>query len=293
MKRLSNNTLAGLMICLMLTSLIGTTFISYIAEKRATVSGQVPIQQSGLVGVEVLTASTPSGGGSGAGGGGGGGGGRAPKIHIVDFRIKEIYNYFVDKGDTVIVIFSDTDKYILKVEEHILKQTVSFNIDGTKFEVKSDEVTSVDFDRDNLVDMTIKFDDDGKIVFSLFHKPKTPEIVNPIISSQKISKEEAEKPIIPEEKASYLWLLIILIILIICILAYQHYKIRNVEKYQKRRNTKMSSNNKTTNVQSKDLVNEKLKRQLELLDKGYNSGFISKEAYFKGKKRIKDSMNKL
>ena len=131
MKRVSNNSIALLMIFLMLSSLIGTTLISYMLDKRATVSGEVPIQQTGTVGVTV--AGTTPGGSTSTGGGGGGGGGGAPKTHIVDFRIKETYNYFVDKGDTVIVIFSDTDKYILKVEEHILKQTVSFNIDGTSF----------------------------------------------------------------------------------------------------------------------------------------------------------------
>ena len=294
MKRPSNNSLALLMIALMLSSLIGTTLISYMANKKVSVSGEISTEQTGIVGVEVVSSTTPSSESSSSAGGGGGG--RAgPKTYIIDFRIKEVYSITVGKDDTIIVIFSDEDKYILKVKKFIDNKIATLSIDETSFNVLSDEITSVDFDRDNLVDMTINIDD-TKLTFSLFHKPKNPEKVKPIISSQKIGKEEGlEKSIIPKERYAYLIILIIIMLIVLSLVLYQHFRLRNVEKVQKKKlgNLSKEYSKKTKDTQDRKAMKLKLEKQLEILDNSYQSKFISQDSYIKGKRRIKDMIDKL
>src|SRR3989338_5771170 len=297
MKRLSNNTLAGLMICLMLTSLIGTTFVSYIAEKRATISGKVPIQQSGLVGVEVIAPTAPAGGGSGAGGGGGGGGSRGPQTHILDFTIKDMYDIHVMQDDTIITIFKNDVRYILKISKFVPSKIATLILDETSFDISPDKITSVDFNRDTLVDITIEMEED-RLIFKLYHQPKAPTKVEPIISQQTKSKptcEFPEEPAFPPSKPFNIAFLISIIIIILLIVTYQHFRLRYVEKFQKRKLIKLASeySKKDRNLENKQGMKVKLEKQMGLLEKSYNMKFISSDAYLKGKRRIKDMLNKL
>ena len=52
-----------------------------------------------------------------------------------------------------------------------------------------------------------------------------------------------------------------------------------------------SKKKKTVEVKLK--VKDKLKKQKNALDRAYKSGYIKKEAYSKGKKRISDLMKKI
>src|SRR3989344_123202 len=177
-KRVSNNILSVLIIFFIIASFLSTLVIIYYSDSLAT--GKAAAE--GTVGVTVGTApSTP--GPSGGGGGGGGGGGtasmRTPIIHILDFRIKEIYSVEAFYGDFLVTIFTDTKNYTFKIERVVQNKETELSIGITKILIPTDEIVSLDLDRDGNNDLDTEFDGTN-ITMKLVRIPKA-EATNPII----------------------------------------------------------------------------------------------------------------
>ena len=295
MKKPSNNFLALLMIGLMIFSLIGTTLISFKAEEKASLSGKVPLEQTGIVGVEVVVPSEGTTGGGVSGGGGGGG--KGPVTHILDFRIKDRYNIIVGFGDTIVIILTDVDRYEMKVEKLIAGKTIGLSLEGIDFNIYPDEITSIDFNRDLKPDLKVEMDNTN-LVFTLIQIPKKPSKLPPIISSQKKIFEEGEdlegiqlsKPF-----PLAIWILIFLIILILILIIKQQFRLRHLEKYQVEKLNKLAGEyaNKKLSDRHRRIIYNKLQRQIKILDKSYKSKVISMQSYVLSRQKLKDLQRKL
>ena len=284
-KRVSNNILSVLIIFFIIASFLSTLVIIYYSESLAT--GKAAAE--GTVGVTVGTAPTPSPGPSGGGGGGGGGGEaeRIPIIHILDFRIKEIYSVEAFYEDILLTIFTDTRNYTFKIERVIPNKETELSLGISRILIPTDEIVSLDLDRDGKNDLDSEFD--GKnITMKLVSIPKE-EAVEPIIER----KKKIFEPGLSIKRGFDLWilLLILLIIIISFVIYMQHRKLKKIEK-RKGGQTIVKQRLRTivkqrTNTIIRSVDNGGLRKKLDALEKSYRLGFVSKESYEKGRDRIK------
>lgn len=118
-----------------------------------------------------------------------------------------------------------------------------------------------------------------------------------IFTYAKTIKVEAPFPL----PANYILFIIIILVLIIfnVMYWYHRYRLKRIEKTYKKdldkyyKSYKKGILSKQKRERQKDLLNIRLKRQLRLLGKAYQSRFISGNAYQKSKERIKNVLKKI
>jgi len=285
MKVLRNNLLAGFIICLMFASIIGSTLISYKAEKRLPTGksiqqGQVTLTVGGTTPVTETTTT-----------GGGGGGGVAveetPSESNLDFSLENTYTITPSLGTLINVIFSEDIQYTFDVVE-LTDNKITFKIQGNQYTITISEIGYFDLDSDGNDDLKITYDGKYLTLASLYLPEK--ENLPPKLTIHKIV---SEIPVISGTGGLFNYIILIaLIIITFFILIYQHHKFASFEKKYKLVKKGKSLANKKTFDKNTMLI-DKLNGQKEVLKKAYLEKHISKKAYDVSINRIEFALREI
>lgn len=226
-------------------------------------------------------------------GGGGGGGSRAPVTYLFNFMDREQYSERLYSGDAVILNFDSDAQYTFEINSVLVDNKLVIEYSGVEFEIYWDEIAYFDMDVDGNDDLEISFINEY-IVWTYLISEVSPEreVSIPIMKTEKISLPSLREVSSPEGVLSLIIIFIILSLGVGVIFFYQHLRLRKVEKIQSKKIPKLYQKYKSPGIskEEKNKYKNKLLKQKEILKKSRDQGFVSKNAYLKGKKRIDDML---
>lgn len=231
-----------------------------------------------------------------AGGGGGGGGGRMPVVHLLNFKIDNTYSFFAFEGDKVKVVFVDATSYDFDITWASIAY-LSLKLNDVEYRIANNEIGYFDFDNDGKNDLSVLYI--GKtmeVVWTVLEKGVEPTgQIAPIFSKEKAKLAVGSDVEIFGKTISLIPILIVFVAILIVFMMLHNTKLKKIEGHQKKKLNKIyndySKKKKTIEVKIK--VKDKLNKQKNALERAYKSGYVKKEAYSKGKKRIDDLMKKI
>ncbi len=240
-------------------------------------------------------ACPPADTGTGGGGGGGGGAGPAYETHLLDFTKNIEYVIDPKRGDKIKTIFERGLEYNFDVTGFVAGSELLLGYKTESYEIGYYEIAYFDLDGDGMNDMSVNFADRTNVKFRALYFPteEPGEEVLPMMSKEKI-----KYPVFVPGTGVGLNLLFILVLVAIAILiifTYHHLKLRRLEKTQRKKIVKIYHTYKRSKKSKEDKIKmkEKLIKQKSLLQKAYKSGYVSKESYLKGSRRINNLVRKL
>ena len=226
-------------------------------------------------------------------GGGGGGGSRAPVTYLFNFIEYDQYSERLYPGDTVILNFDSDAQYTFEINSVLVDNKLVIEYAGTEFEIYWDEIAYFDMDVDGNDDLEISFINEY-IVWTYLVSDVSPEreVSIPTMKTEKVSLPSLREVSSPEGVLSLIIIFIILSIGVGVIFFYQHMRLRKVEKIQSKKIPRLYQKYKSCGISKKEKnkYKNKLLKQKELLKKSYDRGFVSKDSYLKGKKRIENML---
>jgi len=229
------------------------------------------------------------------GGGGGGGGGRSPVTHILDFDLEDTYSLTAYENDKVKVIFSDDTNYEFKITWASVAY-LSLELNKVEYRITNSEIGYFDFDNDGNNDLSVLYiGETNEAVWTGLEKKIEPTIVAPAFSKEKAKLAVGADVDMFGKTISLIPILIVLVAILIIFMMLHNKKLKNIEGHQKKKLIKIrkdySKKKKTVEVKIK--TKDKLTKQKNALERAYKSGYVKKDAYSKGKKRINDLMRKI
>jgi hypothetical protein len=291
MERITRDILASLSLILIVISIAMPSILFF---EYSDIINPEDSFATATVSLTVASPTSPdeSGGGSG-GGGGGGAAGPSYKTHILDFTLNKEYLIYAAKKDKIKVIFEGGFEYDFDVTKFINGTEMILGFANTSYAINFGEIAYFDLDSDGANDMSVYLLEEGGAKFSILYLPISEEEVLPRMSKEKISYPSL--PVPGGRKLSLLFIFILLSVAILIVLVYHQLRLRRIEKTHKERLNKIYSDYKRKKNTQEDRRNtrEKLNKQLNLLTKAYRSGYVSRESYLKGKKRIRDILKKI
>tara|TARA_Y100000310_G_scaffold339706_1_gene433222 strand:+ start:193 stop:1131 length:939 start_codon:yes stop_codon:yes gene_type:complete len=228
--------------------------------------------------------------------GGGGGGAAGPTTYLLDFRIEEEYLIYPSTRDKIKTIFDDGIEYNFVVDKFSKGKEIILELDDQSYSISFDEIAYFDLDNNDVDDMRVNFVGETGIRFEVLYPGEIPEEKK---APPRMSKEKVKYPaiVVPgvEVGINILFILGVLAGVILLIFIYHHLRFRKIEKSQKIKLKKIYSSykKKKKTVEEKKKAKDKLEKQINLLSKAHKDGYVSKDSYLKGRKKIRNLMKKL
>ena len=291
MERSHKEIIAALAIALIAVSIVMPSILYF---RHSNVLNPEDAFASATVSLNVVASEVPGGGGDTGGGGGGGGGisvgSAGPKIHLLDFSKQEEYSIFLRKGDKIKALFEGGLEYNFDVSSYFSKRELALDYKGEGYRIIYQEIAYFDLDVDGKDDMSVYIREDASVKFTALQIPGAPGEL-PKMSKEQISFSGFT---LPGLKISLIFIFILVAVAFLIILVYHQLKLKRIEKTHKGKIKKIYVEYKSKKGTSDDKkeFKDKLSKQQSLLTKAYKSGYVSKDSYLKGKKRIGNLMRK-
>ena len=239
----------------------------------------------------VCPSPTPTPAASPGGGGGGSGGPSGPVTYMLDFEIKDRYEFYASEGDKVNVIWPGDKFYRYEIKNitgngRYLK--LGFLDYELEYDVERGEVAYFDLDSDERDDLSVYYSSSGFLIWIRLRDELGEAVSLPGFHKEKVSEEEGftfPKIVYPSTIAG---LVLVVFIIVLLIFVLQHFRIKGVEKTQsgklERLHKKYLKSKKRVGARS--AYKEKLRRQKDVLKRAYAEGHVKKNTYKSSLSRI-------
>jgi len=229
-------------------------------------------------------------------GGGGGGGARIPVVHLLDFEEDDTYSFVAIEGDWVEVKLSGGVLHKFEIT-WASAAYLSLELNNIEYGIANNEIGYFDFDNDGNNDLSILYiGETRETIWTVLEKDVEPTgQIAPIFSKEKAKLAVGSDVEMFGRTISLIPILIVFVAILIVFMMLHNTKLKKIEGHQKKKLNKIyndySKKKKTVEVKIK--VKDKLSKQKNALERAYKSGYVKKDAYSKGKKRIDDLMKKI